>query len=132
MRVPGSNLLKMANRLIQFQTVQYYTFKSRSMNAARQWVPEFNPAFPLKCSVQAVDRKSYSAMGLDYNAFYVNLWASLDVIDLQRDSSGDRFTYRGELYQMSKGQNWHAQDGWAQCMGTRIDPNPPLVNPQTP
>lgn len=129
MIVPGSNLLKMANRLIKFQSVQYYTFKERSLNSARQWVASFNPPFPLSCSVQAVDRKSYAAMGLDFNAFYVNVWASLNLIDLERDSSGDRFVYRGELYQMAKGQNWHAQDGWAQCLATRIDPNPLLVNP---
>ncbi len=130
MRVPGSNLLKLASRLIEFQSVDYYQATGRTLNAAKQWVPEFAPSFKLKCSVQAVDRRSYAAMGLDFNAFYVNLWASLDLIDLARDSSGDRFTYRGELYQMSRGQNWHAQDGWAQCLATRIDPNPPLVNPQ--
>lgn len=119
MIVPGSNLLKIANRLIRFQSVQYMKAKARTLNDARQWVPEFEAAFPLKCSVQAVDRNSYGAMGLDFNAQYVNIFASLNLIDLERDSSGDRFIYNGWVYQMSKGQNWHSQDGWATCLATR-------------
>lgn len=59
-------------------------------------------------------------MGLDFNKFYVNVFASLQIVDLQRDTSGDRFIYNGDLYQMSNGQSWYQQDGWATCLAVRI------------
>lgn len=129
MIVPGSNLLRLASRVIRFQIIQYYRTNGRTQNAARQWVPTFEPGFNMSCSVQAVNRKNFSQMGLDFNSFYVNLFASLDIVDLERDSSGDRFVYNGSLFQMSQNQNWHSQDGWATCLGVRIDQNPPLVQP---
>jgi hypothetical protein len=120
MMIPGSNLLKLANRLISFQTIKYYPADGRTLNAARQYVPTFGPAFNMKASVQAVDRNSYANMGLDFNSLYVQVYAELNMIDLQRDSSGDRFVYNGSIYAMSKGQNWFAQDGWATCLAIRI------------
>jgi hypothetical protein len=129
-KVPGTNLLKMANRLISFQTVDYFVANGRTLNAARQWVPAFNPAVKLKASVQSVDRRSYAAMGLDFNAQYVNIFTSLDLVDLKRDSSGDRFIYNDKLYVMSKGQNWFVQDGWATCLAVMTQESPAVVNPQ--
>ena len=130
MIVPGSNLLKMAHRLIRFQQVTYFMAEGRELNAARQWVPTFLPGIPLAASVQAVSRNSYAAMGLDFNSLYVNIWASLDLVDLKRDSSGDRFIYNDQLYQMSKGQNWFSQDGWAMCVAQMIQDKPPVGTPQ--
>ncbi len=120
MIVPGSNLLNLAHKLIAFQTIKYYPAESRALNAARQYVPTFGTPFNMQCSVQAVNRNSYAAMGLDFNALYVQVYAPLNMVDLKRDSSGDRFTYDGSIYAMSKGQNWFAQDGWATCLATRI------------
>lgn len=120
MSVPGGNLLRKASKLIKFQTVQYYTATSRTLNAARQYVPGFSAAVPLRASVQAVNRSSYAEMGLNFNSFYAQVYASLNMVDLQRDSSGDRFIYNGDLYQMENGQSWFAQDGWATCLAVRI------------
>jgi hypothetical protein len=118
--IPGTNLLKKASKLIKFTTIQYYTAGARTLNAARQWVPGFAAATPLRASVQAVNRSSYAEMGLNFNSFYVQVYASLNIIDLQRDSSGDRFIYSNDLYQMENGQSWFEQDGWATCLAVRI------------
>jgi hypothetical protein len=120
MFVPGSNLLRLARTLIRFQSIKYYPAESRTLNAARQYVPTFGSPFTMKASVQAVDRNSYANMGLDFNSLYVQVYAELNMIDLERDSSGDRFVYNGDIYAMSKGQNWFAQDGWATCLAIRI------------
>lgn len=113
-------MLRRANRLIKFQTVQYYAASTRSINQARQYAPGFAAPFALSASVQAVNRNSYAAMGLNFNSFYVQVYASLNMVDLQRDTSGDRFIYNGDLYQMENGQSWFAQDGWATCLAVRI------------
>ena len=120
MRTPGSNLLRRASRLIAFQTVEYYSATGRTLNAARQYVPEFSVPFRLQASVQAVNRNNYHEMGLDLNKFYLKILASIDIVDLQRDSSGDRFIYGCDLFQLDSGTTWFAQDGWARCIGVRI------------
>lgn len=123
MATPGSNLFRRAAKLIKLQEVQYYPFATRTLNAARQWVPAFGTPYPLAASVQAVPRNSYAELGLDFNSFYVEIYASLNIVDLQRDSSGDRFVYNGDWYQMKDGQSWFAQDGWAYAMAVRVKQN---------
>ncbi len=117
---PGSNLLRRAAHLIHFQQVDYFPFKSRSLNAARQWVSTFDPSFKLSASVQAVPRNSYADMGLNFNGQYVKIFSSLDIIDLRRDSSGDRFVWQGDWYQMESGKGWFAQDGWASALAVLV------------
>lgn len=121
MSIPGANLLRMARRLIKFQQVQYLKANGRVQNAARQWVPSFDPPVTLMASVQAVARNKYAAMGLDFNSEYVNIFAEKDMVDLARDSSGDRFQFGGNTYQMSQNENWYLQDGWATCLAIKIN-----------
>lgn len=115
-----SNLLKRAQKLIKFGSVQYYATTGRTLNSARQWIATFSAATPLSCSVQAVPRSVYQRDGLDFSKFYVNVWASKNMASLDRDTSGDRFIYNGDLYAFSDGQNWFVQDGWAQVLAVRI------------
>lgn len=117
---PGQNLLKRASRLIKFLPISYYKSTGRALNDARQYVPTFGAAETISASVQAVNKVRYAQMGLDFAKFYVQVWASLSIIDLQRDSSADRFIWNGDLFQMENGMTWFAQDGWAQCLAIRI------------
>jgi hypothetical protein len=59
-------------------------------------------------------------MGLDFNADYIQLWAALNMVDLTRDSSGDRLQWNGEWYQMKSEQSWYEQDGWAQALAVKV------------
>jgi hypothetical protein len=117
---PGSNLLKRARKLIKFGSVQYYPTTGRTMNTARQWVASFGAAETLSCSVQAVPRANYVKEGLDFNKFYVRVYAAQAMATLDRDTSGDRFIYNGDLYAFSEGENWFVQDGWATVLAVRI------------
>lgn len=122
MSTPGSNLLKRARKLIKFGPIQYYPTTGRTLNSARQWVASFGPAMspPLSASVQAVPRANYQKEGLDFNKFYVRVYASLAMAALDRDTSGDRFIYNGDLYAFAEGENWFAQDGWSTVLACRI------------
>jgi hypothetical protein len=121
---PGSNLLNRARKLIKFGSVRYFAATGRTMNSARQWVTTFvEDEKPLSCSVQAVARSLYSKQGLDFNKFYVNVWASRAMVSIDRDTSGDRFIYNGALYAFSDGYDWFEQDGWATVLAVRIKLN---------
>ena len=122
MTTPGSNLLNRASRLIRLTTVQYYAASSRVLNSARQWVSTFATPVPLQASVQSVPRKSYQYLGLDFKKNYVKIFVSANVVNLARDSSGDRFVYNSKVYQIPDESTWFDQDGWVSCVAVEFGP----------
>lgn len=129
--IPGSNLLRRASRLIRQFPVQYYQFNSRVTNSVGQQISAFNPPVTLPASVQAVERSSYAQLGLDLQRNYVNIYVPADIIDLDRDYSGDQFTYQGALYQIETQNDWFIQDGWAAGMAVKVGYNmtPNVIQP---
>ena len=128
--IPGSNLLNRAARLIRLTPIDYYAFNVRQMNAVGQWVPYYNPMTPFPASVQAVPRDTYVRLGLDLQKNYVTVFASVNAVDLERDSSGDRFVFDGSMYQIESENSWFLRDGWAECLAVEVAVNEtPLVGP---
>lgn len=110
--VPGSNLLDDATTVISTIEVQYQKYMSRVKNAVGQWVSAYADPVGKQASVQAVPRQTYNQLGLDLQKQYVNLFISLDVTDLDRDVTGDRFTLPdGRLYQLESQTDWYGIDG---------------------
>lgn len=102
--------------------VEYLRFIGNTTNAAGYDVPSFASAMPVhQCQVQAVPRISYGFLNLDYQKTYVNWFIPRQVIGLDRDYSGDRMTYNGEIYQCVSATDWSQQDGWCQMLCVRID-----------
>lgn len=120
MPVPGSNLLAQALRVIKPVQIQYLQFSSRALNASKQWIPTFLDPITIYGSVQAVPRNTYAQYGLDLQRDYVKIFAQEDVVDLDRDSSGDRFIYNGEVFQLESENRWFVQDGWASCLAVKV------------
>lgn len=120
MPIPGSNLFNRASRLIRRNPIQYYPFVSRVKNQARQWVSTFGPMQTILASVQAVPRDTYVQLGLDLQRNYVAVFAAIDVVDLERDSSGDQFVFDGSVYQIESQNTWFLRDGWAECIAVEI------------
>lgn len=120
MSTPGSNLLKQASKLIKFTVIVYFKFGARSQNAVKQWVTTFEPGFNLRSSVQRVPRTKYKDYGLDFQKNYVKVFASANMVDIERDSSGDQFIYKGRVYNLGTQGSWYHEDGWAVCIGVDI------------
>lgn len=114
--IPGFNLLRVANRAIRFQPIAYMRDGGRTTDATGRFVTTRSPAITLMASVQAVKRDKYHDMGLDFQKEYVKVFASLDVIDIGRDESGDQFVFGYKLFQIESETNWYVQDGWASCL----------------
>lgn len=120
--IPGENLLEEVFGLIGTQTIRYRKFNQRVKNAQFQWVASFGEFFDLECSVQRVRRTQYIQFNLEFQRNYVQVYASYDMIDLDRDTAGDQFNYNGRLYQLESQGTWFAQDGWASCLAVDIGP----------
>lgn len=119
---PGDNLLSIALSLITPQEIIYRKNGVRALNAARQWVTTFGEPFYLMASVQRVPRKKYVQYGLEFQKNYISVYASVDMIDLERDTTGDQLVYGGRTYQLESQGTWFLQDGWALCQAVDIGP----------
>ena len=120
MGIPGVNLLNIASRVISLRPVPYYRFLARVLNANRQYTTGYEAPTDVAMSVQRVPRSLYKDMGLDFQKVYVTLYASVNVIDLQRDSSGDKIEWAGRWYKIESAGTWYEQDGWARALAVDI------------
>jgi hypothetical protein len=120
--IPGSNVLNMALRTIARQTVLYQRFVTRGSNAIGQEVSVYDePGVAVTGSFQPVKRSLYEEYGLDLSKKYANFYVSLDVLPVDRDSSGDQIVYNQELYKVESETEWYPVDGWVALLLIKID-----------
>lgn len=127
--IPGSNLLSMALRVIAPQTIAYYPYVSRTKLANGVLNPVYGSGVNVDGSFQPVPRSRYENMGLDFQKNYVTIFVSKNVIDIERDVTGDRFTYAGKLYQAESRTDWFSQDGWDAILCVEVPQTTPPFPP---
>lgn len=120
MSIPGINLLNLAFSVIKPTDIPYIKWNSRQLNALKQYIDVYDAAVPLRASVQAVNRARYVDMGLDFQKDYVKIWASANLISLDRDYSGDIFMWNNKQYKLVDNTDWDIQDGWASSLAVRV------------
>lgn len=118
--IPGSNILDMAFRVIATSGVQYYQYVSRSINSVGLWESVY--ALPIKIwgSFQPVERRLYAELGLDLNKKYAHLFVPNNVLDVNRDVSGDQMIFQGEKYQCESSEPWYGLDGWTDILMVKV------------
>ena len=125
MTVPGSNVLRMALRVLGRQTVVLYRYASRSTSATGRDVAVYSPPLVVtEGSVQPVPRTRYAAMGLDLTRSYVTWFTSASVRGIERDRAPDQFVFGGRLYDVTAVTPWNLQDGWNEVVGVDLGPAP--------
>lgn len=126
MSVPGSNLLKMANRLIKQQTAVHHRWKSNGENSAGILTPTYYPGDTIKANIQPTPRTLLEKLGLDLNADYITVYsqAVLQVKDLQRGRAPDMLDFGRDRYNVELNTPWDIQDGWAGSVCCKIGPVP--------
>jgi len=132
--VPGSDLLSIALTTINPQVIKYRKFAGRTLNVNRDYVDQMGEPFDMLCSVQRVQTSKYAELGLDLQKSYVKVFASHDLIDIGRDTSGDDFTWGGRRFKLTSNGNWFLMDGWATCIAVDVGPapTPSPDNPEAP
>lgn len=110
--VPGMNLLNMALTVIQQQTVDYYQYNTRTLNAVGQYVTTYKSMVNIVGSWQPVPRHLYPIYNLDLQKSYFTFYTSNNVLDVTRDVSGDQIVYKGRRYQVESNNDWYQEDGW--------------------
>lgn len=127
--IPGQNLLNMALTLIARQSVQYYQFNGRYLNAIGQDVSTYlNPKI-VTGSFQPIEKRLYEQYGLDLQKSYFNFYVPRDVIDIRRDVSSDQLVFNNDLYQCLSCTEWIALDGWVAVLCVYVGANVPNNKP---
>lgn len=121
--IPGQNLLNMALTLIAKQSLTYYKFAGRSLNSVGQDVTTYDTPITLVGSWQPVPRKLYQQYGLDLQKDYFTFYTSNNVLDLQRDISGDQLAFNGQRYQCESNNDWYPMDGWKGILVVHLGPD---------
>lgn len=122
MRVPYSNLLAMALKVISPSTFLLFPSPSRALNSIGMYVSSYSPPLTLSGSVQAVNRNVYQQLGLDLQKNYIEIWVSADANDIARGRSGDKVVWQGYEYQLVTEVNWRKIDGWISVMAVEVAP----------
>lgn len=122
--IPGANLLKTALSVIGRTTVKYYKYASRTTNQAGFDVTTYTYKGEYSNgSLQPVKRSKYSFMGLDFQKKYYNWFIpSLDIVDIDRGTSGDVIEALGMRMQLQSMQDWYGIDGWKSVVCIVIGP----------
>lgn len=92
--IPGSNILRMALTIIARNSVVAYQFASRTLNSIGLYDVTYSDPISISGSFQPVPRQLYREYGLDFQQSYFTFYTDqLDLIDIQRGSSGDQITF---------------------------------------
>lgn len=107
-----TNILNLALSVFTPQVFEHHACTGRVTNAIGLDVSSYADPVELTGSVQAVPRNRYEQYGLDLNKNYITVYTSEDVLDVQRDISGDQISFNGKRYQVMSANDWRAMDGW--------------------
>lgn len=122
MNVPGSDILALALSVLGTDSVQYYSFVSRAVNAIGYEEATYAEPVAVEGSVQALPRSEFEKLGLDLAKEYVYFFASLDMQNAGRDRANDYLGWDGSRWDIVNVTSWYAVDGWAQVLAVRIGP----------
>lgn len=115
------NVLKTALKMIPPEPIEYYKFSSRAINDIGIEENTYSSAITIHASVQAVPRSMYEQLGLDLQKKFVTVYTAQNVIDVGRDTSGDKFLYYGETYLIESKTDWISFNKWNSFMAVRVD-----------
>lgn len=120
MSIAGLNLHNIALGALGSQTVLYRRFAGLATMADGTLRPTWAPAEPLAGNVQAVDSTTIQMLGLDWTKNYVNFFVTGSYNEVNRDQTGDQFTYGGRTYQVVSHADWFTQYGWQRLLCVEI------------
>lgn len=120
MNIPGANLLSIALRVIQPQTLSHEAFQSREVNSAGDFVSVYAAPVDIEGSMQAVNKRLYQELGLNLAKNYSQLYTSADVRPTSRDREGDRITFGGKVWLCESDMNWASVDGWRKLLCVEV------------
>lgn len=114
------NLLNMAMAAVGKQSFSYIKFSVRVNNDIGLDVATYDDPVAIMGQVQAVPRALFEKYGLDFQKNYLIFFVSKDVLDVERDVSGDQVQYASKKFQCLSKTDWYNQNGWVEVLTVEI------------
>ena len=119
--IPGLNLYQMARQLIGGSAYTFFAQNPRTLDGRGLWATTYAAGVPLTDSIQAVSRTLYTALGLDFDRYYIMIYTDNPLLVVERDESGDQIEFNGERYQLLSNNDWKPIDGWEGVLAVRLN-----------
>lgn len=130
--IPGGNLLAAAFGMIASQPFDYEPFVGRTLNSIGIYENSYSSRVTLAGSIQAVARNVYQLYGLDFQKNYVTVFVSHNVLDISRNTAGDRVYWNGRVFQIVSQTDWYNIDGWVSLLAVDLGAEPAPEPPPEP
>jgi hypothetical protein len=114
------NLLNMAMTLIGSQQFTWNKFLSTSLNSIGQDVSIYSPPICVYGQVQAVPRELFDKFGLLFQKKYLIFYISKDIMEIDRNISGDQIVFNGKTYKCLYETDWFQINGWSGVIAVQI------------
>ena len=114
------NLLNLALGAIGSQTVQYIAFIGNVTNDVGVKTPQYAEPVNIRGSFQPIPKDMYERNGLDFTQHWFSLYASKDILEVERDVSSDRIEFNGNVYQVKNKIDWLDYNGWVGVSCVRL------------
>jgi hypothetical protein len=120
MSIPGANLLAMALTVIAKQQFTWNAAASRALQANGQYLGAYAAPVTIFGSAQPAPHDLIQQLELDFTKNYYNFYCSNNIIDAQRDVSGDQIVFQGTTFQCIKVTPWFGVDGWNAVLAVQV------------
>ncbi len=110
----------MAMSVVGKQSFCYIKYLSRVGNNIGVIDTNYDAPLALSGQVQAVARNLFEKYGLDFQKTYLMFYISREILDVERDVSGDKITFAGNTYQCLSITNWFPMNGWCEVLTVQI------------
>jgi hypothetical protein len=118
--IPGANILSMALSVIGRQSFTYYPYTSRSTSAIGVYATTYGTGAAITGSAQPIPHDLNDKYGLDFQDNGFRFFCSQSVLDVNRDSAGDRIVFSGLYYQVLSITPWFQIDGWVEIVSIQV------------
>jgi hypothetical protein len=107
-----NNLLNLAMSIIPRVEFQVEKYAAKATNELGNVVATFSDAVTVQGCVQAVENSAYQDLGLEFGKNYIEAWAEIAMLGLDKQDTADRITYNGATYNVVKSTDWLNYNGW--------------------
>lgn len=106
------NVLRKAHQIIPYERIMLRRWTGSTTNDVGYDDDTYEQPVQALVKLNAVKSSMYKHLGLEYKKFYVVLHAEQMINGLSRVSSGDRFTFSGNNFQVQGRTGWRNIAGW--------------------
>ena len=115
------NIFSMVSGLIGTQEFTWLRFSTRTTNEIGLDVTNTYPPLKVRGVVQPLQNDLREQYGIEFNVRSIIVYMPYNVLDIERDISGDRIIYRDLTYQVRNVTDWYHQNGWVSFIAVEIN-----------